>query len=289
MNPHLRPAGLSEIAPRYDAILSDVWGVVHNGRAAFAPACDALAKFQRDHGPVVLISNSPRPSGDVVAQLRALGVPDSAWSALVTSGDATRAELIARAPGPAWAVGPVRDAPLYEGTGVSYAETPEEAAFVSCTGPFDDDIETPEDFRARFEVCVARGLTMVCANPDRVVQRGGQLIYCAGALADLYLALGGEVVMAGKPYPPIYDLTRQAVDRLAGRPVDKARLLAIGDAIATDVKGANDQGLAIMFVAHGIHAAEVLTADVALDPAGLADLFTREGVHADYAMSALRW
>ncbi len=284
-----RPSGLGEVSSRYDAILCDVWGVLHDGRAAYVDACTALARFQVERGPVVLISNSPRPARDVVAQLRALGVPDTAWSELVTSGDATRAELIARAPGPAWAVGPARDAPLYDGTGVGYAETPEEATFVSCTGPFDDDIETPEHFRARFEVCVARGLIMVCANPDRVVQRGGQIIYCAGALADLYGELGGEVVMAGKPYAPIYDLTREAVDRLARRSVDAARLLAIGDAIATDVKGANDQDIPVMFVAHGIHAAEVLTLDGALDPARLSALLAREGVRADFAMSALCW
>ena len=283
------PDGLEAVAGRYDAAFCDVWGVIHDGRDAHVEACDALVRFRRKRGPVVLISNSPRPAHDVIAQLRALGVPDAAWSELVTSGDATRAELFARAPGPAWAVGPTRDAPLYEGTGVVFAETPEAAAFVSCTGPFDDEVETPEDFRARFEVCVGRGLTLVCANPDLVVQRGDRLIYCAGSLAQLYEALGGTVVMAGKPFPPIYDLARQAADRLSGRAVEPDRVLAIGDGVPTDVRGANREGLDLLFIGEGVHAAVVIGPDGALDAQALAALFAREGVVARYAMTALRW
>ncbi len=282
-------AGLAQVAHRYDAVLCDVWGVIHNGRASFPDACEALARFQRERGPVVLISNSPRPAGDVKDQLRALGVPGAAWSGFVTSGDATRGELIARAPGPAWAVGPARDAPLYAGTGIAYAETPEEAAFVSCTGLFDDEVETPEHFRARLQTCAARGLVMICANPDRVVQRGDRLIYCAGALADLYAELGGEVVMAGKPCAPIYALARREVERLAGRAVDDGRILAIGDGVATDVKGANREALALLFIGDGVHAAELLSADGALLADRLDLLFARERVGADYAMAMLGW
>ncbi len=282
-------AGLSQVAGRYEAVLCDVWGVIHNGMASFPAACEALARFQRERGPVVLISNSPRPAQDVRDQLRALGVPDAAWSGFVTSGDATRGELASRAPGPAWAIGPARDAPLYDGTGVRFAETPEDASFVSCTGLFDDEVETPQDFRARLEVCAARGLTMICANPDRVVQRGDRLIYCAGALADLYLELGGEVVMAGKPYAPIYALARQEAARLTGRSVDNDRVLAIGDGISTDVRGANREGLALLFIAEGVAAGELMTADGALQPERLDALFRREQVHADYAMAALGW
>lgn len=282
-------AGLGPVADRYDAILCDVWGVIHNGRESFPAACEALTRFQRERGPVVLISNSPRPAQDVKAQLRALGVPDGAWSGFVTSGDATRGELAARAPGPAWAIGPARDAPLYDGTGVAYAEYPEEAAFVSCTGLFDDEVETPADFRSRLEVCAARKLVMICANPDRVVQRGDRLIYCAGALADLYVELGGEVVMAGKPYAPIYALARREADRLAGRSLDTARMLAIGDGMATDVKGANREGLPLLFIAEGIAAAELLDAAGMLQPDKLGALLRRERADADYAMAALRW
>jgi HAD superfamily hydrolase (TIGR01459 family) len=197
-------SGLSEVAAAYDALLCDVWGVIHNGRESFPDACEALVRFQRERGPVILVSNSPRPAGAVRGQLAALKVPASAWTGFVTSGDATRAELMTRAPGPVWAVGPARDSALYEGLNIDFVETPHGAAFVCCTGPFDDEADQPEDYRARFEVCVAASLEFICANPDKVVRRGDKLIYCAGALADLYTALGGTVVMAGKPHAPIY-------------------------------------------------------------------------------------
>jgi HAD superfamily hydrolase (TIGR01459 family) len=277
------------IADRYDVLLCDVWGVIHNGRESFPEACAALVRFRETRGPVVLISNSPRPSKDVVHQLRALGVPDDAWSGFVTSGDATRDALAERAPGPAWALGPARDAPLYEGTGVAYAETPEEAAFVSCTGPFDDEKDTPEDYRERFEICVARGLEMVCANPDRVVQRGDKLIYCAGALADLYAELGGRVFMAGKPYAPIYESALSGAAGLLGRPLDTARVLAIGDGIPTDVLGANNQGLDVLFVAAGIHGEESSGPDGRLDPERVRGLLERAQVHARWAIRDLIW
>ena len=282
-------AGLSELAAGYDALLCDVWGVIHNGREAFPEACSALARYKAERGPVVMISNSPRPGPAVAVQMRQLGVPDAAWSAIVTSGDVTRVELAARAPGPAWAIGPMRDAPLYEGTGIHFAEVPEEAAFVSCTGPFDDEIETPEDFRERFEVCVARGLLMVCANPDKVVQRGAKTIYCGGALADLYAEMGGKVVMAGKPYPPIYDAVFEQAARLLDRTPERARLLAIGDGLATDVKGANAQGLDCLFLASGIHAAEVTGPDGKLDAELTAALLSKAGLTARYADIALNW
>jgi HAD superfamily hydrolase (TIGR01459 family) len=226
----------------------------------------------------------------VAFQLQALGVRRDAWDAIVTSGDATRVELAARAPGPAWAIGPMRDAPLYADTGVVFAEVPEEAAFVACTGLFDDEIETPDDFRDRLQVCAARGLTMVCANPDRVVQRGDKTIYCAGALSELYAAQGGEVVMAGKPFAPIYEIAYAEVDRLAGRPVDRARLLAVGDGLPTDVVGANGQGLDVLFTAaSGIHAPDVLDHTGRLSGERTQALLDEAGAHAAWLMAALAW
>ena len=282
--------GLHEVAHRYDALLCDVWGVVHDGRTPFAEGCAALARFRAEHGPVVLISNSPRPGPDVVLQLDALGVPRGAWTSIVTSGDATADELRARAPGPAWAVGPMRDAPLYDGTGIKFAEVPEEAAFVSCTGLFDDEIETPDDFRERLRTCVDRGLVMVCANPDRIVQRGGKTIFCAGALADVYVEFGGEVVMAGKPYAPIYQRTYAEAARLLGREVPRVRLLAIGDGLRTDVEGANGQGLDVLFTAaSGVHAAEVLGAESGLSLERTQALLDTAGAHATYVMAELAW
>ena len=167
--------GLSEIADAYDVLLCDVWGVIHNGRESFPAACAALQRFAAERGPVVLISNAPRPSAHVHEQLASLGVPRAAWSAFVSSGDATRVLLAERAPGPAWAIGPDRDWPLYANLGLDFAG-PDEAAFISCTGPVDDEVETPEDYRDRLLACARRGLEMICANPDRVVQRGDRLI-----------------------------------------------------------------------------------------------------------------
>jgi len=279
---------LSDIAGRYDVLLCDVWGVIHNGRESFPEACAALATFARERGPVVLISNAPRPSADVLPQLDALGVPRAAWQAFVSSGDATRVLLAERAPGPAWAIGPARDAPLYAGLDLQFSG-PEDAAFIACTGPEDDERETPDDYRARLELCARRGLTMICANPDRVVQRGDRLIYCGGALADLYAGMDGPVLMAGKPYAPIYDLCIAEAEGLLGRAVDRRRILCVGDGIATDVRGAADQGLDCLFIASGIHGAETLGADGRPDPALTAALLAREGAHAPLAMGMLTW
>lgn len=281
------PQGLSDLIDHYDVLLSDVWGVIHNGRESFPAACAALARWRAERGPVILISNSPRPSADVVAQLDALGVPREAWSAFVTSGDATRLLLAERAPGPAWRLGPDRDAPLYEGLGLSF-ESLDKAAFIACTGPIDDETEGPGDYQNRFEGAAARGLEMVCANPDIVVQRGDRLIYCGGALAQLYETLGGKVVMAGKPHAPIYELCVAEAERLTGGPVARSRMLCIGDGVATDVKGANAQGLDVLFIAAGIHGGETITPE-GLDAAAVESLLRQEGAQARWAMADLAW
>ena len=277
---------LFDLAGRYDVLLSDVWGVIHNGREAFPGPCATLARWRAEQGPVILISNSPRPSPEVAIQLDDLGVPREAWSALVTSGDATRVLLAERAPGPAYAIGPERDSPLYEGLGLAFAPL-EEARFISCTGPFDDEAETPEDYRGRFEVAIARGLQMICANPDRVVQRGERLIYCGGALAELYEAMGGTAIMAGKPHPLIYAASLARAAELAGRPVDKARVLAIGDSVITDLAGAEAQGLDALFIAGGIHGGDTRGPDGRLDPAAVERLLAAGGVKAAYLMDTL--
>ncbi len=278
--------GLSEVADRYDVLLCDVWGVIHNGRESFPAACAALARWRAEVGPVVLISNAPRPSGVLHAQLDHFKVPREAWSAFVTSGDATRALLAERAPAAAWLLGPDRDRPLFEGLGLEDAG-PEAAAFIACTGPYDDTVETPEDYRERFEVAVARRLPMICANPDRVVQRGDTLIYCGGALADLYADLGGEVLMAGKPFKPIYDLALSEAARLKPG-LDTSRVLCIGDGVITDVKGAAQQGLDCLFIATGIHG-DAAIRDGRLDAASVDGLLADEDVTARYATADLLW
>ena len=286
--------GLSELRDRYDALLCDVWGVIHNGRERFPAACEALTRCNQQGGPngdkhVVLISNSPRPASDVVAQLDRLGVPRDSWKAFVTSGDATRAELARRAPGPAWVIGPERDWPLSEGLGLDSAHGAADAAFISVTGPVDDETETPEDYRDRLAAGAARGLELICANPDRVVQRGDRLIYCGGSLADLYESLGGRVTMAGKPFGPIYELAIDEGERLLGRPVDRSRVLCIGDGVVTDVLGANRQALDCLFIAQGIHGDAARGPDGRLDPARAAELLKAETTWARYAMLDLAW
>jgi len=282
------PAGLADLADHYDVLLSDVWGVIHNGREHFADACAALARYRAERGPVVLISNSPRPAHDVIPQLDELGVPREAWSTLVTSGDATRLLLAERSPGPAWIIGPERDGILYEGLGLTTAE-PDKAAFIAVTGPYDDEVETPEDYRERLAGPARRGLPMICANPDRVVQRGDRLIYCGGALADVYRELGGEVLMAGKPCAPIYELSLAEASRLLGRPVDPRRVLCIGDGVQTDVQGAGDQGLDCLFIARGIHGEAAMGPDGRLSAPAVDALLAAEGVKARYAMADLVW
>ena len=273
-------AGLSQVAADYDVLLCDVWGVIHNGRESFPAACHALERFQRERGPVVLISNSPRPAEPVKAQLAELKVPSAAWTSFITSGDATRALLAERAPGPAWRIGPERDNVLYEGLGLDFAG-PVDAAFISCSGPVDDDVETPDDYRVDLKIAADRGLQMICANPDRVVHRGHRLIYCGGALADLYAELGGEVIMAGKPYGAIYDLCLEEAKRLIGR---EGRALCIGDGIPTDVKGAKDQGLDCLFISGGIHGGET-----GGDAERIGTLLSEHATAAAFAMPGLRW
>ena len=286
--PHALPH-LGAVAGDYDILLCDVWGVIHNGRESWPAPCEALARFNREGGHVVLISNSPRPAKDVIAQLDGLGVPREAWKAFVTSGDATRAELSKRAPGPALILGPERDWPLYAGLGLDVVEDAASAAFLSVTGLVDDETETPEDYRERLSAAAARDLELICANPDRVVQRGDKLIYCGGSLADLYESLGGRVTMAGKPYGPIYDLALKEAEMLLGGPVDRSRVLCIGDGVVTDVMGANAQALDCLFIAQGIHGDQAKGPDGALDPARAADLLKAETTYARYAALELAW
>jgi HAD superfamily hydrolase (TIGR01459 family) len=287
ISPPERVPGLSAIAEHYDVLLCDVWGVVHNGRESFPAACEAMRRFRAERGPVILITNAPRPREPVVEQLDGLSVPREAWSQVVTSGDATRALLAARAPGPVFKLGPERDWPLYAGLPLEEAGL-DQAAFICCTGPFDDEREGPEDYRQRFLGAIARGLEFICANPDIVVQRGDRLIYCAGALAQLYGDLGGRVLTAGKPYPAIYDLALNEAEALLGRSVDRSRVLCVGDGLPTDIRGANAQALDVLFVANGIHGGE------AVGPGGLnagvvADLLRQEGLSARWALADLVW
>ena len=238
----------SEIAPRYDALLCDVWGVIRDGRDILPDAIEALVRFREQGGTVCLVSNAPRPSSETVPQLQRMGLPDEAWDAAVTSGDVTRAELAARAPGPVYRIGPAYDDALFAGLGLEFSSL-EEAAFIACSAPDDDRNETPDDYRDRLAGAAARGLEMVVANPDIVVQYEDRLVYCAGALGRLYRELGGTSIIAGKPYRPIY---RRAMELLGREEGDLDRVLAVGDGPETDLAGAARIGCDALFIGGGI-------------------------------------
>jgi HAD superfamily hydrolase (TIGR01459 family) len=245
---------LDALAERYSAILCDVWGVIHNGVEAFGPAVEALQRVKRQGKAVVMITNAPRPHGPVEEQLRSLGVSDDAYDCVVTSGDVTR-ELISAGPRRIFHIGPDRDMSLYDGLDVEVVEE-FEANGIVCTGLYDDRTETPDDYRELLQRLRARNLPMICANPDIVVDRGGTIIYCAGALAQAYGQLGGRTQIAGKPHHPIYEASLAAASRILGREVGIKDARAIGDGVMTDVKGAANMGIDLLFVTDGIHAAE---------------------------------
>ena len=246
----------STLAADYDALLCDVWGVVHNGIAAFPHACDALMRARARGAIVILITNAPRQSMVVARQLEKLHVPLETYDAIVSSGDVTRAVIEARPGQSVCHFGPERDRSIFTGVDVRLAPL-ESADYVVCSGLDNDDVETPEDYRARLETMLARKLFMVCGNPDAVVERGDKLVYCAGSIADLYATMGGEVLYAGKPYRPIYDLALAKAQAAAGRKVAVSRVLAIGDSVRTDLKGARTIGVDFLFVTSGIHAEEL--------------------------------
>jgi HAD superfamily hydrolase (TIGR01459 family) len=245
-------ASFAALADGYDVVLSDVWGVVHNGQRATPDACAALAKFRTGGKQVVLITNAPRPREAVIKQIDAFGVPRETYDDIVSSGDVTRAVIQSRPGQSVYHLGPDRDKPIFAGLDVSFAPL-DVADYVVCSGLDNDEVETADDYRARLETMLARKLFMVCGNPDVVVERGPRLVYCAGAIADLYKSMGGEVLYAGKPYRPIYDL---ALARVKGPAPPLDRVLAIGDSLRTDLAGANALGVDFVFLTAGIHAAE---------------------------------
>lgn len=275
---------LDEIAERYDALLCDVWGVVHNGRQAFAPACAALQRFRAQGKHVVLLTNIPKPRGPIPRQLERLGVPRDAWDVIVTSGDAIRAELAARAPGPMYKIGPEYDRVLWEGLGLAESAL-QEARFIGISGLNRDD-ETPQDYAKILHAARKRDLELLSANPDIVVRFGDKLIWCAGAIARDYAAIGGRVVMAGKPYTPIYDLAYRELETIMGAAPRKHRMLAIGDGVGTDIAGANAQGLDSLFIASGMHG-EALWSDGVLDLDKVGAALLEAGQRAPYVAQEL--
>ena len=262
---------LRDLVDGVDVLLSDIWGVVHNGLVAFPEACEALQNFRGKGGTVILITNAPRPADSVQRQLRKLDVADETYDAIVSSGDLTR-NFDAGHPGQKmfW-IGPERDSSIYRGLDAGLVPL-EQADYIVCTGLFDDETESAENYRAMLLKARERKLTLVCANPDIVVERGDRLIYCAGAIAELYLELGGEVIFYGKPHRPIYQRAMALAAERRSQAIPLDRVLAIGDSVRTDLTGAHGFGIDCLFVTRGIHSEEFEGIDE-LDPASVKELF----------------
>jgi HAD superfamily hydrolase (TIGR01459 family) len=240
---------MQDLSARYPVWLCDIWGVVHNGVAHFPPAVEALKRHREKGGFVVLLTNAPRSAAKVAGHLARLGVTRDHYDLVVTSGDVTH-ELMKPYDGHRiYYLGPERDLGVLDDLRIEKT-SPEEAEVILCVGLVHDDTETPEDYMELLTRMSRRRLPMICANPDKVVRRGNKLIYCAGALAERYVAMGGEVTMAGKPYRPIYDLALARVREIRG-PTPVSGILAIGDGPETDIKGAADYGLDTVLITAG--------------------------------------
>ena len=283
-----RLVGLKDIADHYSVVLCDVWGVVHNGVSVFSEAADALHAYRADgKRKVVLLTNAPRPDWWIKDQLDGLGVREDAYDAIVTSGDVTRHDLVARKVTKVFALGPDKDLNFYDGLPIELV-APEEAEIISITGLYDDETETPDDYTSMLQGFVERDLEVICANPDIVAERGGKLVYCGGALAQKYKEMGGKTHYCGKPHAPVYARALATCNALMNKNIDKKQVLAIGDGIATDIKGANDAGLDCLFVTGGIHSAEKGPLSKAT-PETVAQFLKDKNQKAEAFMPQLNW
>ena len=242
---------MKSLSADYPVWLCDIWGVVHNGLKGYEAAAHALSQHRKQGGIVILVTNAPRISQDVVRHLNHLKISPQSYDRVVTSGDVTQTLLREHAKGKAYYLGPARDLSLFEGQMVK--EVPlEQAHAVLCTGLVNDDVETPDDYGDLLSRMKELKLPMICANPDKIVRKGDRLMYCAGSLAEKYSNMGGTVLMAGKPYEPIYNLALQIAGTIAGREIEKLKVLAIGDGPETDIKGAADFGIKVVLIADGV-------------------------------------
>jgi HAD superfamily hydrolase (TIGR01459 family) len=286
--------GLSEIIDRYDAVLCDIWGVLHDGARAFPAAAETLRALRDAGKAVALVTNAPRPDYEVAAQLEFLGVEAACYSAIATSGDVCARLIVAKTPQKPFQIGPERDFPVYDAASAmaGFAIKPvalDEAGFVVCTGLVEDTIETPADYEAVLQACRSKNLPMICANPDLVVYRGDQLVYCAGALAERYEQLGGVVEQAGKPYKPIYHAALAMLEQEGGVRLEPSRVLAIGDAMHTDIAGAQGMGLDCVWITTGIHREELHGLGGEIDAEALKQFFEDHAQPPTWRMDRLAW
>ncbi|MEJ6394049.1 TIGR01459 family HAD-type hydrolase [Gymnodinialimonas sp. 2305UL16-5] len=283
---------LADVSDQYDAVFCDLWGCVHNGLEPFADAIEALRAFKAKGGAVLLLTNAPRPRVPVAEQLDRIGVPRDCWDVIATSGDSARAAMLTGAVGQkVWHIGEAHDHPFFEPmelieNAVEITCVPlDEAEGIVCTGPFDPKADTSV-MRPEFLLAKTKGLKLLCANPDIVVDRGESREWCAGALAQLYTEMGGESLYFGKPHPPIYDLARRRLTQI-GRPTPDDRILAIGDGIVTDIPGGIGENIDTLFITGGLARAETGT-DTQPDPSKLARFLTDAQLEPTYSIGFLR-
>ncbi|MCG6902124.1 MAG: TIGR01459 family HAD-type hydrolase [Rhodobacter sp.] len=257
---------LADISDRYDAVFCDLWGCLHNGRAPFPSAVKALQDFRAKGGTVVLLTNAPRARALVAIQLQKLGVPDDCWDVITTSGDSARFAMFQGAVGQkVFFIGYESDLTFFEPlkiaeNAVEIERVPlDQAEGIVCLGPVDPYAD-PAAYRPEFLYAKQKGMKLLCANPDVIVDVGEKRQWCAGALAALYTEMGGTSLYFGKPHPPIYDLARRRLAALGKLPSDH-RILAIGDGIKTDVSGAMGEDLDVLFITGGLAAKETKTVE----------------------------
>jgi HAD superfamily hydrolase (TIGR01459 family) len=273
---------VAKLAAGTDAWIVDIWGVMHNGVSVFPKAVTACQKLRQRGGVVVFVTNAPRTAAAVQSQIDGIGVPRDCYDVIVTSGDLTRDLIAPWQRRPLLHVGPDRDKSLFDGLDIAAAPAGT-CEVVVCSGLYDDTKETPDDYTTLFTPLARRGVPMICANPDIKVERGKTLVWCAGGLAERYTALGGKVTYAGKPYVPIYERSLAEINRLKGRKVSKDRVLAIGDGINTDIKGADAAGLRALYIASAIHIVGRLT------PERIGNLFAKTVFRPVAAQTDLTW
>ncbi len=242
---------MQHFSETYPVWFCDIWGVIHDGVAPFTVNVESLARHRANGGTVILVTNSPRSNLGVEKQLLEIGVDPNSHDRIVTSGDVTQVLMRLHGGGKVYHLGPSRDHSIYAGTGVERVSL-DDAHAVLCTGLFDDVNDRLADYDALLGDMKRRGLAMICANPDKIVKKGGSILFCAGKLAELYAAQGGQVLMAGKPFAPIYDLALAEAERIRGNSIGRAEVLAIGDGPETDIRGAADYGLEALLVAEGV-------------------------------------
>ncbi|MGB0496745.1 MAG: TIGR01459 family HAD-type hydrolase [Rubricella sp.] len=289
-----RIESLADIAGQYDALYCDLWGCLHNGIEPFPEAVAALRSFVADGGSVILLTNSPKPKEGVAEQLAGMGVPGEIYHGIASSGDAALAALASGLFGrKVWHLGPERDVAFFERLDIRYpghgvTTVPlEEAEGIVCTGPFNDETETPDDYRREILYGVNEGLKMLCANPDIFVDRGDKRIWCAGGIARAYEEAGGDARYFGKPHAPIYDLARTVLTEARGEEVDSSRILCIGDGIATDIAGGIGEGLDTLFIAGGLAREDTMPTG-RIDEAALRRFTDDARISPRYAVEMLR-